>query len=184
MTTAADTLLGHLQAIKERWKPDEPDRFGIVTVGGPEAQGYVELLAHLDSQIDLARALTNVASRVVDLPHPGWVPLTITLDEDEYQVEFALEGIDGPIRLRFPDGSERALPIPAEPIELSGQAAGSSSASGTLIIIESTDATIVALDRGPALLDACPKPLVRDNVRPMCRECSSPSSLSEPSVSL
>lgn len=152
MTLDADALFDSLAREKERFADDEPDRFAVVRVKSTSEQHeYVELLSSLDPQIDLARALYVEASKAVELPHAGWVPLTVTLSESAHPLEFALEGSDGPIRLRFADGSERALPVPSSTVELAGRASGVASDKGSLTVTHTTDAVLVGLDDGPAL---------------------------------
>lgn len=50
-------------------------------------------------------------SSVLDIPHTGWLPTVVSApgqNSEEFHVDLAFEGIDGPLRIRFADKTELA----------------------------------------------------------------------------
>lgn len=45
----------------------------------------------------------------LDIPKTGWLPAVVGINGEDYQVDVALQGNGGGVRLRFADGSERSL---------------------------------------------------------------------------
>lgn len=154
MPTEVDRLLEDIATEKRRFESDEPDMFAVVSVLEPDS-GFerVELLQERDTKLDLATALLRVISESREIPHMGWVPLDVRVADRTHSLEAAVEGIDGPIRMRFADGSGGHLEIPNRTVHLAGSGSAASGGSGSLTISHTTDAHLVVLDAGPALLE-------------------------------
>src|SRR5262245_63488453 len=58
----------------------------------------------------LYRGVVALLERVVDLPHTGWVPMRIGWENDSWLIDAAVNDIDGPVVLRFADGSMHNAP--------------------------------------------------------------------------
>ncbi|TXG77024.1 hypothetical protein E6P97_02505 [Patescibacteria group bacterium] len=62
---------------------------------------------------DLPGALLDFVNTYMDAPHTGWLNLTATpFQSDEFECRVALEGLDGPLRLAFTDGTELTFALP------------------------------------------------------------------------
>lgn len=63
---------------------------------------------------DLPTALLEAVEREVELPHIGWIGAHLGIPESgstlAVPVGMAVEGLDGPLRIRFSDHSELTFP--------------------------------------------------------------------------
>lgn len=143
--TEAETFQKHLADAKAIYDDDETSLVSSLVVIDRRGTRFPQGFDGETSEKDLGLALLE-ATQNLDVPHSGWVPLIVELDAVGYKVEFALEGLDGPIRLRFEDGSEWSFAVP-NAVELGGVSAGTSSVSHT------TDVRMVRPEQGTALLE-------------------------------
>lgn len=142
----ADDFDEDLKAAKAAWDDDETSGLAAALVTTEKGAKHPALLDGSSPEQGLARALIDAISTEVELPHAGWVLLTLTVENDEYAVQAAAEGLDGPIRIRFDDGSERVFSAPTA-VELEETIPATDSVS------HQTDARLAGRESGVALLE-------------------------------